>query len=378
MNSLSASDRNQRAFRGVAAFILIFGHMVIGPVYSMGFASADHFPALSGGLLFYFLVVEAFLILSGCLLTLSYWEHFKRETPSREMDRFYIRRLARIYPLHLFTTVLIGLFAITGIPHPISSGLQDGIFRHWEWTGLLNLVLMQGWGIVPVASWNEPSWTLSVLFLLYILFPNLVLGLRRLPQKPATYLTLLALIFLGYFILRQMVELGSHSDGAGGLARGVVMFLAGMCIARLHMLGWAQGLNWDRLLGLFLIGLPVCILLWHGLGPFDMLPFQVIIACLVLCVLRAEGCISRLFANRVTCGLGVISFSLYLMHYPLSLLGTHYLGTWLHGLAQQGAAGVVGAYMIALSLLIAGSTVAYYTIEKPAAHLAGHWLRRKK
>lgn len=363
------SGRNQRAFRGLSALALVIGHMLIAPVYDMGFASPDHVPWLSQLLLFYFLVVEGFLLLSGCLLTLSYWDHFTKETPAREMDRFYVRRLARIYPLHLFATALIGLFALLGVAHPVSSGLERAIFAQWEWTGLLNLLLMQGWGIFPVASWNEPAWTLSILFLLYVMFPNLVMGMRRLPQSPVLYALAAPGVLIGYTIFRQVVDVGGHSDGAGGIARGLVFFICGMCLARIHQLGWAAGRNWDCLFGLSLLALPVCIFLWYQLGPFDLLPMHLILAFMMLCLLRADGCISRLFSNRVSLWLGTISFALYLLHYPLSLLVTHFMGDWLAGLPLP------VAYGLGIGVLIGGSALGYYAVERPMARVTKRWLK---
>lgn len=373
-------ERNQLAFRGIASLAIVVGHLLFIPHYNLGFAGYADWGYAAKLIFFRFIAVDGFFMLSGCVLCLHYWEHFTRATPAKAFDRFYLKRLARVYPMHLVGMAMVGIYTLAGVAHPIASGLQDGIFRHWEWTGLLNLLLMQGWGIVPVAAWNEPSWTLSVLFMLYLLFPNLVLGLKRLPQTPSVYLLLFAALLGGYTALRLGVGLGSASDGAGALVRGVAMFGVGVAIARLHMLympvmsrlrGNDSGRGWDRVAAIACLALLGLMVAWWEIGQFDLWPMHLVLAVLVLCTLRAEGRFSRAVANRVTMWLGTISFSVYILHYPIMMGLKQVAGGALAMVAAQGPVGLVAAYAISIAAVLGLAHLGWRYVEVPLGRVVG-------
>ena len=366
---MSQSERNQMAFRGMASLAIVLGHLLFIPHYDMGFAAYDDWGQMAKLVFFRFIAVDGFFMLSGCVLALHYWDAFTRETPAKQFDRFYLKRVQRVYPMHLVGMAIVAIYAMVGIAHPIASGLQDKIFHHWEWTGLLNLLLMQGWGIVPVASWNEPSWTLSVLFMLYLLFPNLVLGLKRLPQTAPVFLSFMIIMLTGYTALRMAIGLGSASDGAGALVRGVAMFSVGVGIARLHQLRWKQEWNWDRIAAAacaLILGLMVA---WWETLQFDLWPMHALLGVLVLCTLRAEGRFARAVANRFTVWLGSISFSLYILHYPIMMGLKALAGEALSQLASHGTGGLVAAYMVAVFMVLALAHLGWRLIERPLSRL---------
>ncbi len=360
--------RNQLAFRGIVAVWVLAGHLLHNPIYDAGFARAADAGWLALLARLDFLMVDMMFVLSGCLLSLHYWEHYPREVRGRTIDRFYVRRLVRIYPLHLLGVAMVGAMAWAGIAHPISSGLEATIFKHWEWTGAINLLLMNGWGIVPVASWNEPAWTVSVMFLLYIIFPNLVLGLRRLPQRPLVYWVLVAVILVGYVVMRQLLPMGSHSDGMGALVRGLVFFMVGIVAARLHQLEWQMQRNWDRLLGavwLLMIGL---MLVWW-LVPFDVGVFHLLYLPWMLAIMRAHGRVSHVMTHRLCIWLGGIAYSLYILHYPILLLIKAGMGDRLAQMAEAGVWGRMAAYMVVIGLVLLVCYCAMRFIERPLLRL---------
>ena len=187
---------NQLALRGIAALAVFIAHIAIsdfyGDIYDAGFATQDHWSWFVPILSFHFLAVEIFFIISGCLLTLRYWDYFDQTSGWREIDTFYIHRVGRLFPMHYIGIALIGWMEYQQIPHPIKSGIEDQLMAFWPLTGLINLLGMNSWGIIPSASWNEPAWTVSSMFLMYIIFPNLVYILRKVPGKKEQYISLIA------------------------------------------------------------------------------------------------------------------------------------------------------------------------------------------
>ncbi len=327
--------------RGLLAFWVLAGHLLItenyGTIYNLGFATHNDFGAFGLLSIPHFLAVDIFFMLSGYTLTLRYGTAFTRSSKSRDIDRFYFQRLKRIWPLHMLMVVTIGIMALTGVAHPISSDIGDIIFKHWEWTFGLNLMLMNAWGIIPVASWNEPAWTLSITFFLYILFPNLTLILVRCPIPQRRAIAAIFSILVGYGVFSYLVPLGSHSDGAGGMLRGAVFFICGMLLTRIQ-------LSVPKSLGVasFLLAL----LVWIYIYPFPLAILHLTYPLLLLSLAQSE---KSILPTHISLWLGNISFPLFISHYPLLLLLHHLAGESLRFMAMHGGILKAGAYTIALA-----------------------------
>jgi|GEM_PF-1889259 len=363
--------KNQQAYRGIAALWVFLGHLLYAKVYDAGFARVEDWGILGKAVLLRFQAVDGFFILSGCLLAQFYWDHFTKETTGKQIDRFYLKRICRLFPLYLLGIALIGGYELLGVPHPISSGLESVIFQHWEWTLILNLTGMMAWGIVPVSSWNEPTWTVSAIILAYILFPNLVLLLRRIPER--VYPVLIVGLLAAYYLFRTLLDLGSNSDGVGAIARVLVFFIIGMMLARLQQAQWQSCRNWDAIilwcLGLFAAGMT----LWWQWFAFDLLPFQLITVLLVYALMQANGIVAGWYANRLFCWLGAISYALLIVHYPVLLALKAAYGEPLLQLAQSGIWGMVAAYALTFTAVLSAAWMAHRWIELPA----DRWLRRQ-
>jgi len=137
------------AVRGPAA-LLVFGYHVIH-----GTQWANWIPGARLG----YVGVSLFFILSGFVLAWSYNKNAGAKS-------FYLRRFARVYPLHFFfyCVALMGLL-LFGVSN--SAGNLNPL------SALLNLVLLQAW----VPSWevifsnNAVSWSLSCEAFFYLMTP---------------------------------------------------------------------------------------------------------------------------------------------------------------------------------------------------------------
>ncbi len=118
-----------------------------------------------------YLAVDLFFIMSGFVIQLRYGEMFERLSFPKFGD-FIITRLARIYPLHLFMCIvyLLNPLAIHFFSH---SGEITARYDPTQY--VLGLFLVQAWGFLPGYGWNVPSWSISVEFAAYLLFPLLCL-----------------------------------------------------------------------------------------------------------------------------------------------------------------------------------------------------------
>jgi len=111
--------------------------------------------------------------------------------------RFWLARVARLWPLHLLTLVLVALMqaAYNGINGTEFIYHQQSV-KHF----LLSLGLAHYWGWQGDQSFNGPSWSLSTEILAYAAFWVLLPGLRRAPLVLALAAAMLALgLFFGGF-----------------------------------------------------------------------------------------------------------------------------------------------------------------------------------
>jgi peptidoglycan/LPS O-acetylase OafA/YrhL len=92
--------------------------------------------------------------------------------------RFWLARVARLWPLHLLTLMLVAVLqaAYAGLNGTDFIYHQNNL-KHF----LLSLPLMQYWGWQDNQSFNGPSWSLSTEMLAYAVFWLTLPALRRAP-----------------------------------------------------------------------------------------------------------------------------------------------------------------------------------------------------
>lgn len=121
--------------------------------------------------------VGFFFLLSGFILTYTYYGHFSGPISWENVREFYVARLARIYPLHLVSMGLaIAVLARFGGTFWDRS---DYVTRASAFVAQSSL--MQSW--LPNENiyfgLNSPAWSISVEAFFYALFPFLVSSLLR-------------------------------------------------------------------------------------------------------------------------------------------------------------------------------------------------------
>jgi peptidoglycan/LPS O-acetylase OafA/YrhL len=365
--------------RGIAALWVFIGHLYINPVYNMGYISAEGLGWFGHLLFFHFLAVDLFLLQSGFLLYLGYRTYFEGSNSSGQIDRFYLSRLARLYPLYLVSIALIGAYHLIGIPHPVSSGREVANFDYAGLTLLLNLLLMQAWGIVALASWNDPSWTLSVLMLLYVTFPNLVVLLRFAPSSPRKLLVLIYVLLMAYYAARQFIPNLSHSDGTGAIMRGYAFFTIGCLLARLYQSSeMVRPKRWEALRTALLLLAAAMMVAWHEVATFDMLGFHLLYPPLMLSMLYAKrGFVNIAWLTHFFSWFGKTSYSIYLLHYPACLLVTYVAGEWLLAHASGHALWDMWMTLPLIGIIYAVAWIGWRFIEQPANAFFLHHLRGK-
>ena len=179
-------------------------------------------PAVARG----YLGVDAFFILSGLVLAHAHPTLPRAFSAAR---RFWLKRLLRIYPVHLATILLLGVVVLLGASLGFAAR-DPGRFGAAELAR--HLLLLQGWGFSGRWAWNYPSWSISTEWAGYLAFP-LLWWLLREASVTACLLVLLAMLAALASVDISHGSVGLNLTFEGAFARFFPEFVAGMAAARL-------------------------------------------------------------------------------------------------------------------------------------------------
>ncbi|RRD21563.1 acyltransferase [Brucellaceae bacterium VT-16-1752] len=238
---------------------------------------------------------------------------------SRALKNFIVDRIARLYPLHFATLiVLVGvnvLFWCTSEGQFLENGWSYGDGRFY--TFVLNLFLLQNVGLTASTSWNAPSWSISVEFWINILLALVLLRVERKIKYVVAAVSIGAyvLLFWQYQTLKVFTETEIINSGLlrgiGGIGLGYIgwiiystdRFKVTSCqIAALVSFAAVIGLSTSL----------------QGIGYVDFIaiPFMAIFVVSVATWERQfRGDTNKL--RKLMEILGASSYSVYLIHWPI-------------------------------------------------------------
>ena len=298
------------------------------------------------------------------MLGLNYARTFAGGPTWAKYRTFMVKRMARIYPLYFAVTVA-WFFALRFR----QQGPKPQIYQL-----LANLLMVQAWG-TGIQSLAGPTWSLSTEFLAYILFPLLVLLAVSGRRVYAAGIFVLSVIFI-YLVATSPLGVSGQLDVVSDasiltLLRCLAGFCFGLLCYRLSLLPVTRRIFApSAVLVLLLAGL-LASFIWtrNDLLVFAFFPLTV----LALCYESAAA--KLLFANRLVYRLGVVSYSLYLIHIVLVSIKGHVLEPFLERL---GAIGPGLSLVVACLMACAAADVLYRCIEMPGrAMVQNLFLRRR-
>ena len=367
--------------RGILASLVVFVHVHMG----MGPLTTPDNRAITK----LYLLVDMFFLLSGFILLYVYGDWFKKGVPRRSFFKFMKSRFARIYPLHFFILLyLIGWMVFFHSQRDITTVIP--YFQNIFDTSAIvsNLTLTQAWGMHLEGTWNVVAWSISVEWLLYMLFPFLAVLFFKYKTITLSVLGILSVAGL-FFIMyvaepayinginasRGMTEMQENVmlyrapnslDIITGFAllRGFCSFVFGMIAYEFYQNGWLKKVLhhwfWFPVMWIFLI------VTWQ----FYILPDPAAIIILGLMILHlayAEGWIIKLLHHKIFNFLGKISYSIYMIHLPL-LFTPFIINMALTGevIPQEDNIALNWLAAIGFYLVVIGvATLTYRYIEKP-------------
>jgi peptidoglycan/LPS O-acetylase OafA/YrhL len=320
--------------------------------------------------------VDLFFMLSGFLLSLPFLKMVDGGPPVR-MSQYFRRRALRILPLY-WLAVLIGA-ALT------ATEWRD-LLRSLPYLFFLNSFAGLTTSLHP---YSNVWWSLATEVQFYLLLPLLPFALR---SRAGRYTS--AALLLGYAVayagfLTGRIGVGSYV-GQHKLEQSIfgraVFFLIGILVAwiyqrfgrrlraRFHARSWVRNggadvallavllalgalLRWTVAVGWLHLDLPP----YHAWHLMEALLWGAILFLILFAPLRSKP----LLCNRFFTYLGVISYSLYLIHYPIFAITMQrlYIAKLFDGAGWTPRGVLIALLMTATCLGL--STLSYRFIERP-------------
>jgi len=295
--------------RGLAALFVVINHIFLRafPGYPV-----DNAPAWAAWFIYGRFAVVVFIVLSGFSLALSPARHGWRLDSIRT---FAVRRARRILPAYWAALAFSIAIAWLVVPPP-GQGLPGSR------SAIVNGLLVQN--IVGAPSPNRSLWTMAVEAQLYLVFPLLLLTVRRyggLAMVAAVTLVVAAVGIVGPHVPRlDTFVIQSAPDLAALFAIGIMA--AGIVGASRARRSWPWG--WFALAA----AVPVfAVIWWRGsvwtLGHLFWVDLAFGPAIALLLAALATGRpkpLLRVLDSRPLRSLGMSSYSLYLIHGPVVIV----------------------------------------------------------
>jgi peptidoglycan/LPS O-acetylase OafA/YrhL len=257
--------------------------------------------------------VDFFFVLSGFVLAHAYGERLQS---SEAAVPFLIRRFGRLYPLHLFTLGVLLVLEIAKLGLMMSLHVGAGAAPFTQENSLValgaNLVLLNGLGLLHYYSWNGPSWSISTEFWVYLAFLAVCLA-----GKPASRWLALAIALLtgGLLLAVDVVPWKLHVYDGLGLLRCVFGFFLGTLTHALYQRSrdsigrLPRGGEW--------LAVGLAALVFFDLLPWPALTSPLAFAAVIWVFAFESGGFSRVLSTPAPLYLGTISYSAYLVHFPI-------------------------------------------------------------
>jgi peptidoglycan/LPS O-acetylase OafA/YrhL len=305
--------------RYIAAFMVCLFHSNPFSEARFGITIHNFFNEFHVGVTFFF-------VLSGFLIAIRYYNE-----PSINFKKYFINRVARIYPLYIILTSVVMLISLYQYHIPFASFLKEyllnitflrGFFDNYKFTGILQ------------------GWSLTVEETFYMLAPMSFLLIK----KNKWYLLLLPIVFTLIGIVLVMIF--SNVDNFGGFFNTyeflfsytffgrVFEFFIGIILAILYMsnkvkiytiMGIVCTIFFIYVMSTYKNGYDYGIR--HPMGKIInnlLLPIFAI-APLYLGLIKEHTILQKMLSTKVFDILGKCSFALYLIHIHIIKINSNFI-----------------------------------------------------
>lgn len=298
--------------------------------------------------------VDFFFILSGFIMCYAYKEKLTTNYSRQNLYNFYIARIARLWPITSFFSVLLFILLMTGL-----------------WTserdiGILNFILsilFLDLALGTDAAMNQPAWSISAEFFAYLLFPLFLVFLKK--DTKLNYLVMSVLGLSGIYIIAQALY-GPlwYTSSLFTLFRVSLGFLSGCLLYSISEKIDVSIYADKAFLALIVVFAALIIFMPLNYFIFPLIPW------LVLFLAFTKQSVNTFMSLGLMTYLGKISFSIYLVHYPFIELMEALSGNYFETLDHETDQFLIRLYLIGMLCGVAVlAAICYHCIEMPGRTL---------
>jgi peptidoglycan/LPS O-acetylase OafA/YrhL len=328
---------------GLHVHLIYFNDNKLGPFLNWAFSSGS-------------VGVSFFFILSGFVMM---WSAKGKNDPRK----FWWRRVARIYPVHIATAAVAlaaaAIFAPSTIPD-FKSMLSNAFMLH-AWSG-------DTW-----QSLNKVSWSLSVEFAFYAIFPLLLWGIRRMSPVAiqAVAVVAVAAVFAIAYYADKKIPSGQQEIIYYFPLFRMPEFILGMTVAQLIKLEKWRGPGLEASMALAILGffLTSQVPVVYRYSAVTVIGFTAMIAAAAMADITEQPSMWR---KKWLVRLGELSFAFYMAHLLIINLGGYFLpqSDLVH--STKWAILLAAA---AFSLALGAAWLLHEYVEKPGRDLLLRWTK---
>lgn len=258
--------------------------------------------------------VSLFLVISGFCLYLPF---AAGKSGRFRTTAFLVRRARRLLPAYYVSiafAVAVNVLGGTRLGFPSLNAADVA------WQVATHMTMLHTFFASTFYTLNGAYWSLGLEWQLYLGLPVLILAARRFGLIP----TLIAAVLVNVAYRLGIAWAGGHGWIPSGVVQTVVLpnllpgrwaeFVFGMAVAEL----FARG-RLERLPGIAMyLWVPMLVVAVATVGaPLSHIAFGTVFALLLVAALTAGNIVYTIFSWRPLVALGIMSYSLYLVHQPI-------------------------------------------------------------
>ncbi|MCE8034630.1 acyltransferase [Billgrantia tianxiuensis] len=311
---------------------------------------------LSGG----FVGVDMFFVISGYLITSIIYK--SAEDGSFSFIDFYARRIRRIVPASFFVTLVTVIAgSVLFLPEDAQSLSESAIAT------ALSVANVYFWLFLDTDYFAASSdlspllhmWSLGVEEQFYLIWPAVLIFALSIGGKRAVIIASVLVTVASFAVGEYYLDKDSLFSYYMLPSRAGELMIGGLAYFISDRRGMFSSYFASTLAGFAGVAL-ITYSLWiidsaTGFPGFAAIPATVGTALLILAGVNQKTIVSKVLSIKAMTSIGLLSFSLYLWHWPVLSFYRYAFGDPYKGLPL----------IICLSLIVFLSTASYFLIEKP-------------
>lgn len=298
--------------------------------------------------------IPFFFLLSGFMLTIGYIERIEK----LNVMQYFTGRVARIFPVYLLSIAMMLPLYIYGAMPSIEIAPV-----------LVNLFLLQSWFTQYMFSMNHPSWSLSVLWFFYALFPYLLRWMLRMSRMTSTIFAscLWVVSVVAYAVILEMIGGKEASASDRFFLYGPLLHLnvfvlgiwSAMVFREIH-----EKIDQKKSTLLIVTSVTLMVFILSFVKNPETRLFQnglfgPLFVLLIYGLVTDRSWLSRVLSSRLFVALGEISYCMFILQWPVM----NYTGVIIKHLGI--AVTATERFYIVFVILLAISFAAHHLVEKP-------------